>query len=83
MGQSKPFQQSRPLRPPLDNVSHLFLVGRSKAGLWVARDLEGHSEGVFRDKKDALRFALFEGGHANAVMLSPNIVEPSFGRGVR
>lgn len=77
MGQAKPFQ------PELDTTSHLFLVGRSAAGFWVARDLEGRSEGIFRDKKDAVRFALFEGGHANAVMLSPNAVEPSFGMGVR
>jgi hypothetical protein len=77
MGHAKPFH------PELDTTSHLFLVGRSTAGFWVARDLEGRSEGVFRDKKDAVRFALFEGGHANAVMLSPNAVEPSFGMGVR
>ena len=77
MGQAKPFQ------PEPDTTSHLFLVGRSTAGFWVARDLEGRTEGIFRDKKDAVRFALFEGGHANAVMLSPNAVEPSFGMGVR
>ena len=76
MGQAMPLQ-------PLDATSHLFLVGQSKAGFWVARDLEGQTEGIFRDKKDAVRFALFEGGHPNAVMLSPNAVEPSFGLGVR
>jgi hypothetical protein len=77
MGQYRSFQA------PLDGASHLFLVGRSQAGFWVARDLEGLSEGIFRDKKEAIRFALFEGGHANAVMLSPNGVEPSFGKAVR
>lgn len=75
--------QSRSIQPSPAGVSHLFLVGRSQAGFWVARDLEGVSEGVFRAKKDAMRFALFEGGHANAVMLSPHPVEPSFGRGIR
>lgn len=75
--------QSRAFPTPLVPASHLFLVGRSQAGFWVARDLEGQSEGIFRDKKEAMRFALFEGGHANAVMLSPNPVEPSFGKGVR
>lgn len=73
--------QSRPIRP-LDGTSHLFLVGQSKHGFWVARDLEGRSEGIFREKKDALRFAMFEGGHPNAVMLSPSAVEPSYGMGV-
>lgn len=75
--------QHRPLQTRLDSASHLFLVGRSQAGFWVARDLEGLSEGIFRDKKEAIRFALFEGGHANAVMLSPDGVEPSFGKAVR
>lgn len=75
--------QTMPLQPQPDAASHLFLVGRSKNGFWVARDLEGRSEGIFREKKDAVRFALFEGGHPNAVMLSPNAVEPSFGMGVR
>lgn len=68
---------------PLDSPGHLFLVGRSRTGFWVARDLEGLSEGIFRDKKGAMRFAMCEGGHANAVMLSPNVVEPSFGKGLR
>jgi hypothetical protein len=71
--------QSTPLRAAPENASHLFIVGQSKGGFWVARDLEGRSEGVFRDKKEAIRFALFEGGHPNAVMLSPSAVEPSFG----
>lgn len=75
--------QSTPFRPVPESASHLFLVGQSKGGFWVARDLEGRSEGIFRDKKEAIRFALFEGGHPNAVMLSPNAVEPSFGMGVR
>ena len=75
--------QHRPLRTRLDCASHLFLVGRSQAGFWVARDLEGQAEGIFRDKQAAIRFALFEGGHANAVMLTPDDVEPRFGKAPR
>lgn len=75
--------QSTPFRPAPDGASHLFLVGRSKGGFWVARDLDGRSEGVFRDRKEAIRYALLEGGHANAVLLSPSAVEPSFGMGQR
>ena len=67
---------------PLGAESHLFLVGQSTRGFWVARDLEGRSEGIFRDQKEAMRFALYEGGHANAVLLSPAPVEPSFGTGI-
>ena len=61
MGHFKPLQ-------PLTGESHLFLVGRSSHGFWVARDLEGRSEGIFRNQKEAVRFALSEGGHANAVL---------------
>ncbi len=35
---------------PLGAESHLFLVGQSTRGFWVARDLEGRSEGIFRDR---------------------------------
>lgn len=72
---------NRKSSPALDGRSHLFLVGRSRQGNWVARDLEGRSEGIFRSQKEAVRFALFEGGHPNAVLLAPAGVEPSFGRG--
>ncbi|WP_186417985.1 hypothetical protein [Bosea sp. CS1GBMeth4] len=74
MGQFKPL--------PLAGESHLFLVGQSSRGFWVARDLEG-SEGIFRNQKEAVRFALSEGGHPNAVLISPNGVEPSYGLGIR
>ena len=30
----------------------------------------------------AVRFALAEGGHPNAVLISPNGVEPSYGMGI-
>lgn len=75
--------ESTPVQPQPDLAGHLFLVGRSIEGFWVARDLEGSTEGIFRDRKEAVRFALSEGGHLNVVMLSPNAVEPSFGRGRR
>ncbi|CAN7539516.1 hypothetical protein [Bosea sp. LjRoot237] len=75
MGQFKPLQ-------PLNGKSHLFLVGQSSHGFWVARDLEGLSEGIFRNQKEAVRFALSEGGHPNAVLISPNEVEPSYGLGI-
>jgi len=72
--------QAKPSAPAGD--SHLFLVGQSRHGYWVARDLEGRSEGIFRNQKDAVRFALSEGGHLNAVLISPNGVEPSYGTGI-
>lgn len=75
-------QYSSP-EPSCAGSGHLFLVGRSPAGLWVARDLEGRTEQVFADKQSALDFAMFAGGHANIVMLSPGLVEPSLGTAPR
>lgn len=73
----------RPLQTRLGSASHPVLIGRSQAGLWIARDLDGRSEGIFRDRKAAIRFALSEGGHANAAMLSPDGIESGFDRAAR
>jgi hypothetical protein len=35
----------------------LFFIARNKNGLWVARDAEGRSGGIFLFKRSALRFA--------------------------
>ena len=35
----------------------LFFIGRNKNGLWVAREAEGRTGGVFLLKRSALRFA--------------------------
>ena len=35
----------------------LFFIGRSRNGLWIAREAEGRTGGVFLLKRSALRFA--------------------------
>jgi hypothetical protein len=40
--------------------SHHFEITENGRGYWVAKDQEGLIGGVFRTKKGALRFALFE-----------------------
>jgi hypothetical protein len=72
---------SEPLRRSRAVLPHLFIVGPSSQGLWTARDLDGSAEGIFRTRKDAIRFALAEGGHDNVVTVSTDPVEPSFLRG--
>jgi hypothetical protein len=44
-------------RPVL--APHHFEIAENGRGYWVARDREGLIGGVFRTKKDALRFAPF------------------------
>jgi hypothetical protein len=39
---------------------HHFEITEDERGYWVAKDKEGLVGGVFRSRKDALRFALFE-----------------------
>jgi hypothetical protein len=48
-----------PLRPDarvLSETIPLFFIGRNKNGLWVAREAEGQTGGVFLLKRSALRF---------------------------
>jgi hypothetical protein len=35
----------------------LFFIARNRAGLWVAREAEGHTGGIFLFKRSAVRFA--------------------------
>ena len=41
----------------LSETIPLFFIGRNKNGLWVAREAEGRTGGVFLLKRSALRFA--------------------------
>ena len=41
----------------LSETIPLFFIGRNKTGLWVAREAEGRTGGVFLFKRSAVRFA--------------------------
>lgn len=45
-----------------------FVVVRNAHGYWVARDTHGLIEGVFTDRREAIRFALFEASDRSAVI---------------
>jgi hypothetical protein len=52
---------------------HHFVITENRRGYWVAEDEEGLIGGVFRSRKDALRFALFEAaGDSACVRVLPN-----------
>jgi len=64
--------------PPSDKSpsSQLFLIGRNSRGNWVVQDQSGRRGGLFIDRTEALRFALFENGHRpQAVVMVPGILE--------
>jgi hypothetical protein len=62
------------VEPPSKN--HLFMIGRNSRGNWVVRDQAGLRGGLFIDRTEALRFALFENGRRpQAVLMVPGILE--------
>lgn len=61
---------------PVDRSAATFLLGQNVRGQWVIKETHGRMEGVFVQRKDAIRFALDETGlpHA-AVIATPDVVE--------
>ena len=56
--------------------SSLFLVGKDSHGNWVVQDQSGLRGGLFVDRAEALKFAMFENGHhPQAVIMVPGILE--------
>jgi hypothetical protein len=48
------------LAPGRSPHPHHFDIARSSHGLWRVEDYEGLIGGIFRTRKDAVRFAMFE-----------------------
>jgi hypothetical protein len=52
------------------------MVGRNSRGNWVVRDQKGLCGGLFVDRAEAVKFAMFENGHRpQAVIMVPGILE--------
>jgi hypothetical protein len=52
------------------------MIGRNSRGNWVVRDQSGLRGGLFIDRTEALRFALFENGRRpQAVLMVPGTLE--------
>jgi hypothetical protein len=59
-----------------NSESSLFLVGKDSHGWWVVQDKSGLRGGLFIDRAEALKFAMFENGHRpEAVIMVPGILE--------
>lgn len=64
--------------PPSSNSSKssLFLVGKNSHGHWVVQDQSGLRGGLFVDRAEALKFAMFENGNRpQAVIMVPGVLE--------
>ena len=56
--------------------SSLFLVGKDSHGNWVVQDQSGLCGGLFVDRAEALKFAMFENGNRpQAVIMVPGVLE--------
>ncbi len=64
--------------PPLS--TSLFLIGRDSHGHWVVQDQSGGRGGLFVDRAEALKYAMFENGHRpQAVIMVPGVLELDMG----
>lgn len=64
--------------PPNSNSlsRSLFLIGRNSRGQWVVRNQCGTRGGLFIDRAQALKFAMFENGRRpQAVIMVPGVLE--------
>lgn len=54
----------------------LFLIGKNSRGNWVVQDNRGSRGGLFVNRTEALKFAMFENGNRpQAVIMVPGILE--------
>ena len=61
--------------PPSCNAN-LVIIGRNSRGDWVAQEQNGLFGGLFVNRAQAMKYALFENGdHPATIVLTGNIVE--------
>ena len=54
----------------------IVLIGRNSRGSWVAQEQNGLYGGLFINRAEAVRYALFENGHhPEAIVAAPNALE--------
>ena len=54
----------------------LFLIGKDSHGNWVVQDQSGLHGGLFVDRAEALKFAMFENGNRpQTVIMVPGVLE--------
>jgi hypothetical protein len=67
--------------PPTSSRSSLFLIGKNSRGNWVVQDQRGLCGGIFVDRAEALRFAMFENGdRPQAVIMVVGVFELDMSR---
>jgi hypothetical protein len=68
--------KAEPPSPRSSPHSSLFRIGKDSHGHWVVQDQQGLRGGLFVDRAEALKFAMFENGNRpQAVIMVPGILE--------
>jgi len=68
--------------PSCNNVtaSTIVFIGKDKSGHWVAQQQDGLYGGLFVNRAEAIKYALFENGHhPEAIVELPRSVELDMG----
>ena len=72
--------KAEPPSPRTAARSPVFRVGKDSRGRWVVQDQQGLRGGVFVDRAEALKFAMFENGNRpQAVIMVPGVLELEIG----
>ena len=59
----------------------LFMIGKDSRGNWVVQDQQGICGGLFVNRTEALKFAMFENGNRpQAVIMVPGVLELDMSR---
>ena len=62
--------------PSTARTESLFRIGRNSRGNWVVQDQSGLCGGMFVNRAEAVKFAMFENGNRpQAVIMVPGILE--------
>ena len=68
-------------KEPPSSRATLFMIGKDHHGHWVVQDQKGLCGGLFIDRAQAMKFALFENGNRpQAVIMVPGELELNMGR---
>ena len=67
--------------PSSSRAKSLFRVGKNSRGNWVVQDQTGVCGGMFVNRAEAVKFAMFENGNRpQAVIMVPGILELDMSR---
>jgi hypothetical protein len=74
-------ERAEPPSSPSGSRAPLFLIGKDSRGNWVVQDQRGICGGLFVDRAEALRYAMFENGNQpQAVIMVPGVFELDMNR---